>query len=213
MSNREHHPWWRQPLSWWTRLSAWKRRERRKAAARGEARVGRIQSWPRPLRDALAVATVALAMGLVVVIAFMAEAETRRNAELVETQPREQATFVEVGPAIRHGDVYYVQFRGEEVEADYGWLIRNPTPGAAVEVVQDPDDAERVIVVGTPEDWADGPQTVVLTSGFALVIGLVATAVAGIKFVPERAEPLLLKAFALVARFVQWVGRTRRRFS
>lgn len=213
MSKEEHRSWWRWPLSWWKMFSAWKERERQKAAARGEARWDRVQSWPRPLRDALVGATVVLAVGLVVVIAFTAETDTRRNAQLVETQPREQAAFVEAGPGIRHDHVYYVRFRGEEVKADYGWLIRDQTPGASVEVVQDPNDPDHVIVVGTPEDWGASPQTVVIISGFALVVGLVAAVVAGIKFVPERAEPLLMKVIDLVAQFVRWVGRTRRRFS
>jgi hypothetical protein len=171
--------------------------------ARSKARWERVQSWPRLIRILLAGASVVGVISAVLVTAFMGDTEFRRNADLVQTQPREEATFVEEVPVGRNGRSYYVQLHGKEVKADYGWLIPDPVPGATVEVVQDPDDPDRVVAVGTPKDWLDDPQMAVALWAIALVLGLITSVVAGIKFLPEYADPVLMKFFDWVARLMR----------
>jgi hypothetical protein len=116
---------------------------------------------------------------------------------------RESATLVEVIDAARGDDTYYVLLRGEEVRADYGWFIPDPTPGTTVEVVRDPENPSRVIAVGTPQDWADRPWLNWVLAAVTLAVGLLAAFFAGLKLVPERAGPTLERLFKARERMVR----------
>ena len=142
-----------------------------------------------PSVSVLAGVTVIFAIACVAVPALIGGAEFRHSAELVATQPPEPATLVEVVYGLRGNDTYSIQFRGEELEADYGWFIDDPMPGMTVDVVQDPEDPTHIIVVGTPQDWADKPWLTVVLWVVGLGMGLVAAFFAGIKFIPEGGRP------------------------
>ncbi|PWC08106.1 hypothetical protein [Mycetocola zhujimingii] len=164
------------------------------------------------MRDVLTVATVALVVGCIAAIGLGGQAEFRHAAELVETQPREPSTFVELVPGGRRlSDRYYVDFRGEETEVDYGVLIRDPHPGLMVDVVQDPENPSHIIVAGTPDDWTETPDGPILMWGFGVLGGLVTASIAGLKFVPERTEPLLIKLIDALGGLMRWLTRFRRR--
>lgn len=151
-------------------------------------------------------------MGCIAAIGLGAQAEFRHAAELVETQPREPSIFVELVPGGRRlSDRYYVDFRGEETEVDYGVLIRNPQPGRIVDVVQDPENPSHIIVAGTADDWTETPEGPILMWGFGVLGGLVTASIAGLKFVPERAEPLFMKLIDALGGFVRWLSRFLRR--
>ena len=169
----------------------------------------KVLIWPLGVRGLLAVLTVMLAVACVVVPALLGGTHFKRSGELVQTQPRESATLIEVVPLVRGQEIYYVHLDGEDVEMDYGWFIPNPTPGMTIEVVRDPENSSRIIAVGTPQDWADRPWlTCDILAALALVLGLVAALFAGIKLVPERAEPALERLAQTGNRFARWLDET-----
>lgn len=167
----------------------------------------KVLTWPLPVRDLIAVFTVVLALGCVVVPALLGGADFQRSGELAETQTRQSATLVEVVDAGRGDDAYYVQLGDDEVEVDYGWFIADPTPGTTVEVVRDPENPIHVIAVGTPQDWADRPWLIAVTAVVALVVGCLAALVAGLRVVPERAGPALETLFKARDRLALRVDR------
>lgn len=188
-------------LAWTDGLHArWRRRD--------EEMWDKFLSWPLGVRDLLAVLTVMLAVACVVVPALLGGADFKRSGELVHTQPRESAKLIEVDHLVRGRETYYVHLAGEDVEMDYGWFIPNPTPGMTIEVVRDPENSSRIIAVGTPQDWADRPWLNAILAALALVLGLVAALFAGIKLVPERAEPALEGLAQRGNRFARWLDET-----
>lgn len=199
-------------------LVGWRERVRLGIGEREDAMWERVRSWPLPVRDVLAGVTVALAIACVAIPALVGGADFRHNAELVETQPREPATLVEIVHGSRGEDTYYIQFHGEELEADYGWFIDDPEPGMTVEVVRDPENPTHVVAVGTPQDWVDEPWITVIVWVAGLGLGLSGAVFAGIKFLPERADPVFEKIFDATdrfdigGRFVRWVDRTLQRW-
>jgi hypothetical protein len=140
-----------------------------------------------------------------------------RSAELARTQPRSTAKVVEVVQGARGSDTYYLELDGEEIEADYGWFIPDPTPGAAVEVVRDPEDSGRVIAVGRQEDWADRPVFNALLWLLAVGTGAAIASAVALKLIPERTEPVLEtmldaggRTMRRADRLLQrWLGRRR----
>lgn len=163
-----------------------------------------------PVRDLIAVFTVVLALGCVILAALLGGVDFQRSGELVETQPRQSATLVEVVDAGRGDNAYYVQLGDNEVEADYGSFITDPTPGTTVEVVRDPENPSHVIAVGTPQDWADRPWLIAVTAVVALAVAFLSAFVAGLRVVPERAEPALEKLFKARDRLALRVDRKLR---
>lgn len=177
------------------RLLAWRDDVRMRLLEREEKMWDMVLTWPLPLRDLLAVLTVLLALACVIVPALLGGADFQRTGKLVASQPRESATLVEVVDAARGDDTYYVLLHGEEIQADYGWFIPDPTPGTTVEVVLDPENPSRVIAVGTPQDWNDRPWLTAILAAVALAFGLLAAYFAGRKLVPERAGPTFERLF------------------
>jgi hypothetical protein len=192
------------------RLLAWREDVQMRLRRRGDEMWDKVLAWPLPVRDLLAVSTVVLALGCVIVPALHGGADFERSGNLVETQTRKTAAFVEVVYGERGNDAYYVELGGEEVEVDYGWFIPNPTAGTTVEVVRDPENPSRVIAVGTPQDWADRPWLNVILAAVALAFGLLAAVFAGIRLVPERAEPVLEKLSEASSRLVRRVDHRLR---
>lgn len=218
MSNNEYRPRRPKPRNWWEKLLDWPARVRLRISLREEAILEHVQSWPLPIRSVLAGVTVVLAIACVVVPAITGGANFRHNAELVEAQPHEPAILERIVYGPRGNDTYYIQFRNETLEADYGWFIDDPMTGMTVDVVQDPEKPNHVIVVGTPQDWADKPWLTVVLWVVALGLGLVAAFFAGIMFLPEESDPVLEKVFGVIdrfdvgGRFVRWVDRTLQRW-
>ncbi|MFJ6418346.1 hypothetical protein [Paeniglutamicibacter sp. NPDC091659] len=213
MSNNEYRPRRPPPRNWWEKLFDWPARVRLRISLREEAMLEHVQSWPLPIRSVLAGFSVVFAIMCVAVPATLGDADFRRASELVVTQPHEPARLLDVayGPP-RGSDTYSIWFRDEELEADYGWFIDDPMPGMTVDVVQDPEDSTHIIVVGTPQDWADKPWLTVVLWVVALGVGLVAAFFAGIMFLPEEADPVFEKFFDVTDRFVRWVDRTLQRW-
>lgn len=213
MTNRRYRPRRQRPPGWLEQLLAWRDDVRKRWRRRDEEMWDKVLTWPFPVRDLITVTTVVLALGCVIVPSLLGAADFQRTRELVETQPRESATFIEVVHGGRGDDAYYVQLRGDEVEADYGWFIPDPSPGTAVHVVRDPENPGRVIAVGMPKDWADPPWWLnTILAIVALAFGLLAAFFAGLRLVPERAEPAVDKLFETSNRLAQWADHRMRQW-
>lgn len=164
----------------------------------------RIRSWPLPARDALAIGFVVLAISCVAIPSLVTRAEFRHNAQLIISQPRDFATLLEVYTSGRSEDTYYARFRGEDVTLEGGWFIDDPEPGTIVEVVQDPEKADHVVVVGSPQNWTMSAWVSVLECVFGLILAIAAGLYAGSKFLLERVDPLLDRIFDLAGSVWRW---------
>lgn len=214
MSDNEEDPRRPDPQNWWEKLFGWPGRVRFWAFEREEAMWERVQSWPMLARDVLAGAIIAFTISAFTMVVICADKDFKRDAEIVATAPRESATLDAIDYGFRSDDTYYIRLQGEELEVDYGWFIDGPYPGMIVEVVRDPASPAHVIVVGTPQDWADKPWAPV----FAWALGLLGTGIVtvffGVKLVPERADQVfeVTERLGVDGRFVRWVDRTLQRW-
>ncbi|MFB0834276.1 hypothetical protein ACX8Z9_14435 [Arthrobacter halodurans] len=110
-----------------------------------------------PLRRAIAVGIAVV----LVALAFGMDAASRESfesdARLVATQPHLSAPLVDVRNCGRACTEYVVAVDGREIVLDNDGALHDPRIGEAVRYVVDPEDPDRTVAVGEPENWMLAP--------------------------------------------------------
>lgn len=143
-----------------------------------------------PLRRAIAVGIAVV----LVALAFGMDAASRESfesdARLVATQPHLSAPLVDVRNCRRACTEYVVAVDGREIVLDNDGALHDPRIGAAVRYVVDPEDPDRAIAVGEPEDWIPDHTGDLILLVFFVAVALGTSAWVAYKFLPEDVERL-----------------------
>lgn len=168
---------------------------RRVSREKQRKRAYRMEDLPiRPRRAAAALVGLLFALGGVL-LSVHTEAEFDRAGEYVKTQEHQSGTILYGSPKFGGRCDYYVVVEGKVLLLDYSGFILDDSQHAIVEYVVDPENEERLIAVGSPEDWEDKPLSTSLAAsvgGFSVRAIIMAT---WSRIVPEDEEAVWDKFF------------------